>query len=107
MAIKNPMQAAMMSVRSIESGQEKRCATMSRPCMRAKAAATYATAHCTNLRCLRRCKNSFIAQWLSVPQPVIVTASESADLCGADPRMGRAEGLQSLGRLELRGGAAM
>ena len=37
---KKPMHDATMKMRSIESGQAKRCAMMSMPCRSAKAAAT-------------------------------------------------------------------
>src|SRR5690348_2709003 len=58
--MKKPAHAAMISPRSIASGQPNLAATMSMPCSSANANATYARVHCTSLRCLRRAMSSFM-----------------------------------------------
>src|SRR6185437_10888321 len=55
---KKPTASARISTRSSWSGHAKRCATTSSTWISAKDAATYASAHCTSLRCFRRAMNS-------------------------------------------------
>src|SRR5215475_6789284 len=54
------MLSTMMTKRIVCSGQPNRCATMSMPWSSANAVATYASVHCTSLRCFRRCRNSLM-----------------------------------------------
>src|SRR6185437_595522 len=57
---KKPTASARISTRSSWSGHAKRCATTSSTWISAKDAATYASAHCTSLRCFRRDRKSVI-----------------------------------------------
>src|SRR6185437_16040561 len=55
---KNPSTSASVMPRRTSSGQPNCWATTSAPWIRANANATYATAHCTSLRCFRRAMKS-------------------------------------------------
>ncbi len=63
-----PTASARMISFSTRSGQPKRCATTSSTWISANAAATYAAAHCTSLRCFSR------SQKASTPVPARWTA---------------------------------
>src|SRR6185437_12192669 len=61
-----PSTSASVMPRRTSSGQPNCWATTSAPWIRANANATYATAHCTSLRCFRRAKNPVGASFTAI-----------------------------------------